>query len=273
MVVYASSHFHSVRSTKLIYNYSGCMGMDDYQNYFDKIEDAAADKRRQQNLDDYHNEMSGNEVGRQSRFLSGDARRALIDKRNGRASRAFSALEALLANDPAYAARYQSVFTKLNEAEAATETALAKAIDRAEAADAALENALDRAMRLEDGTRVFRDGDDVRREDGTVLEDDIADMIEWRGNEPDFAELERGRETARNEWHTVDEVRVYQVDVLGHVRGRLADHKNPPSPEELELFDQMIEDRKPDAVKAEFAVEAVTAVPENSAELSIPELK
>ncbi len=68
----------------------------DYTDEFDEIENSAAERRRIQDFDDLQNEISGNDVGRISRFLSPEALLLLKEKRNGTSSSVMSALDLML---------------------------------------------------------------------------------------------------------------------------------------------------------------------------------
>jgi len=212
-----------------------------------------AERRRQQDRDDYNNEMADRDVGRIRRFLPESARGEDTRKRREKEQRQLSALAMLLQNDPEYAALYEDTFDKLRAAEAATETALARARDGLAAANGMLDETLDRASQLPDGTRAFRDADgNVFSEDGQPITGEALDQVRWRDGAPSYEDYLARKKAVTGAQAAYDEILRYQVDVLGHARGRLTDEDNPPTKEELGELQQDIDTQMPDTVRQEL---------------------
>lgn len=182
---------------------------------------------------DLGHESAGLEVGRIHRFLPDSARPDPTGKRAGREERALSALMTLLQN-PSYAALYNETLDQLRRAEDAAASALAKATDLMDQADSTLEKARIGASTLRDGTRVYRDADgNARTEDGRVIGGHERDQITWRAGAVSYEEFLAHRKAAEDARRAVDDVRRYQVDVLGRARDRLENEDHPPSEKEL----------------------------------------
>lgn len=244
----------------------------DYQNEFDQIEDAAADRRRVQDFDDLQSEMRGDEVGRISRFLSPEARQLLLDKRNGKRSAYMTALDLALLNNPEFAKAYEGAMNTLGKAEDVAE----RVLDRLELQLADMEvqlkdaqtehqNTLGNAATLADGTRVFRDADGkVWDEHGKHVEDARAASIEWSGLEPS-RETYLGHQKSIHDLSTsiqglndsILEIRVYQTDVLGNVRAELTDPDHSGLVEDVEASMDRIIDRMPESLRSEYRMESV----------------
>lgn len=144
---------------------------------------------------------------------------------------------------------------RLGEAERATEIALAKALERQRLADEALADIRDRALKLEDGRRVYRDDDGTFRTEGglSVSEADMdAIAPQWRPGMPGYRDFVESHDAVQAEAATVDEIRGYQTDVLGAARDRLGDDHDPADAAELEATRMRIGDLMPGAVAAEM---------------------
>ena len=162
--------------------------MADYIGEFNAIADAQRERQRAQDLEDYYNELHGNEVGRFPRFLSVEAREALAEGKTGRGSKSsMSALDWLLLNNPEFAQAYEQSMDALSDAEDAVQTALEQAIAKAEETQRELGELMDKAMRLPDGRAVFMDQSGiVRDENGNAIDPVLAATLEWQGYEPSF---------------------------------------------------------------------------------------
>ncbi len=228
--------------------------MDNSTTEFDKIENAAAEKRLAQDFDDLQNELSGNSVGRIQRFLSPEAHALLMEKRNGKQSAVMTALELALMNDPYYAEVYNNTVDRLRELEDATEKAIENAILKEQEAESILETTLDRAAQLPDGTRVFRDENDrVWTEFDQRVKASDAKNIEWRGNEPTSKQYHQDRAKLHENRIATDKLRAYQTDVLDTARERLMDTDNPLRPEELKEMEEGFSKRLSDMRRPEQA--------------------
>ncbi len=209
---------------------------------------AAASAKRQQDFDDLQNELSGLETGRAKRFLTAEQQEARKAGRSGDGRvDAMSRLQLLLASDAAYAALYKETMIALDSAERATERSLSAAALALTKAKEHHQHILDRAARLPDGTIVFRDAaGQIRSADGDLVSVDDAAAIQWHGGEPGFEEHVQAKGAVEASMTAQSELGTYQVDVLGRIRDRMSDDANPPSPEELEVFQRDIVEQMPD---------------------------
>lgn len=220
--------------------------MDNQDNEFDKIENAAADRRRQQDIDDLNNELSGNDVGRTARFLSPEARDRLLAKKQGKPSKAMNALEMALMSNPAYAAIHKAA---VDETRAAQRTADAFQDD----VDMALSEVqtdmarmLDEAVTLPDGRKAFRGKDGVAwTVGGERVDEAITAGIDWSGRptSQDYQELLDREETLGNASHQGRQL----SNRLGEIHNELNDEDEPPSVEAIENYRAEIE-----AIEAEL---------------------
>lgn len=220
--------------------------MDNYDNEFDKIENAAADRRRQQDIDDLNNELSGNDVGRTARFLSPEARERLLAKKQGKPSKAMSALEMALMNNPAYAAIHKAA---VDETRAAQRTAQAFQDDvdmtlsetRADTA-----RMLDEAVTLPDGHKAFMGKGEVAwTVDGERVDEAVTEGIDWSGRprREDYQELLAREETLESASQQGRQL----SNRLGEIHNELKDEGEPPSAETIENYRAEIE-----AIEAEL---------------------
>lgn len=237
------------------------------------IEDKALIERQRRDMEDLNNEIAGRDVGRRARFLNADARSPEAERKK-REARAFQNRLMEMLNDPIYRAKYDGVMQALSDAEQATQAAIDALSDQIEAAQTDLTDMMDNAARLPDGTRVFRDENGVvRHEDGTVVEDHLADTILWTGNEPSFEDLNAAKTRIDGLQGQLDAANGYQNDVLGPARDRITDTDNPPSEGELDDVLDGIQGGMPKAVAAQLPQD--TPVVENamaSAAIPLPDL-
>lgn len=218
--------------------------------------------RQARDFDDLQHELADRDVGRRRRFLPGDARNAeATEKRRAERVEAATRLQLLLQSDPAYAALYNDTMDLLGRAETATETALEKAQAALKEANQALNDTLDRAVALSDGRKVFRDAEGrVWTEDGDQLSPDAAVEIEWTPGAPGYEAFLARKAAAERARADVDDVRHYQVNVLGEARELLTDQDNPPDKEELEQARRRISEKMPDQVRREIESAPVPTV-------------
>jgi hypothetical protein len=155
---------------------------------FEEIAAAQRERQRAQDLEDFNNELHGNETGRLPRFLSVEAREALAEGKTGRQSKSsLSTLDWLLLSDPEFAQAYEQAMDALVDAEDAVQTALDQAIARAEETQRELDELMDKAMRLPDGRAVFMDQSGiVRDENGDAIDPVLVATLEWQGYEPSY---------------------------------------------------------------------------------------
>ncbi|QBF32338.1 hypothetical protein CFI11_14105 [Thalassococcus sp. S3] len=212
------------------------------------------DDKRQRDFDDLQHELTGRDVGRISRFLAeGDVRSPEAKRKKAEREHMRRSLSMLL-DDPIYRARYDRAMDVLRSAEQAVDQAqdsLGRMIRAAQIDISSMEN---RAARLPDGTLVFRDATGtVRSADGTRIESDLAATILWTGQEPSFEEYRAAQQHLEELHISQDDIRNYEVNVLGSARNRLMDEDNPPSFEELDDIMKDIEAEMPDRVRHTIA--------------------
>ena len=231
--------------------------------------------RQARDFDDLQHELADRDVGRRRRFLPGDARNAeATEKRRAERVEAATRLQLLLQSDPAYAALYNDTMNLLGRAETATETALEKAQAALQEANQALNETLDRAVTLSDGRKVFRDAEGrVWTEDGNQLSVDAAAEIEWTPGAPGYEAYLACKAAAERARTDVDEVRHYQVNVLGEARERLTDQDNPPDAKGVVEARERIREEMPESVQREMPSPTVAETASRpSVDVSTPKL-
>lgn len=139
----------------------------------------------------------------------------------------------LLANNPAYAQAHADAVKSWRDTEDAAEQAL-RAIEAALEQARIEQHALMERAPLINGKRVFRDEDgSVWTQDDIRLPDDIANGIQWQGNEPTRKEFKAGQARIEDLIRSGDRVRGIQVEVAD-LGAELNDEENPPSQERTE---------------------------------------
>lgn len=232
----------------------GGIGLREEDEHPDKV---SAARKRKQDLDDFHNEIGGRDVGRIRRFLPEDARPDHSGRRTERQSRIDSALMSLLQSDPAYAALYDEVSDTLDKAQGLTIDALANVNLRIDDAAAKLEDMEDGASTLPDGTIVFRDADGlVLTGDGHKLTADELGRVNWKEGAASWEEYRRQKEILQKAAVERAAILKYQHEVLDPARQHLNSDK-PPSKEELRELQRRIEDMSPMANEAKAEPETV----------------
>lgn len=217
---------------------------------------------QRQEFDDLQNEIAGRETGRQARFLRDGPGSEIAKKKEREAQRALTRMAQLL-NDPVYRAKYGSVLQVLSDSEQATEAAIDQLTKQITDAQTEIDEMKSNAARLPGGTRVFRDADGVvRREDGTTVDDHLADTIIWTGNEPSFEDVQDAKQRLDDLQTALDDVNGYQNGVLGPARDKITDPDNPPSLGELDAVLDNIKTGMPDAVKVQIAETVPAPQPE-----------
>lgn len=250
--------------------------MAEINDEFDEKARAAADEHKKMEFEDLQRELMGVEGPREARFLDADIRDSRdINKRGEKDARRMSRLQLLLLQDPAYAALYNETFDKLRDAERAAEIALASAILTRDAVQRSLQEMLDRAPRLPDGTRVFRDAQgQVWTEDGQLVDPAVAEGIQWRGDEFSYEQYLAQKDTLQSVEDHIQALTHYQINVLGHVRDRMSDKKNPVAKEEMESFQKDMDGRFPVAnyINHASASPAKPEVQQDSASIGMPKM-
>ena len=222
--------------------------------------------QRERDLAEMQNEIGGRGHSRIRRFLPEDheSNPEAQAKRKQKERAYRSALRALLKNDAAYRALYEETFDKLRTHEAATERALDQAReDLAEAKDA-LDEMRENASTLQDGTRVYRSEDgSFYSEDGTLITGEALESIEWREGASSYEDYLAQKKATADAEGRMNDLLVYQADVLGDIRNRMEDEDNPPSKEDMEMFQEKMEHAMRN--RAEHQPEPVQEVPATTA--------
>lgn len=220
--------------------------MDNQDNEFDKIESAAADQRRQQDIDDLNHELSGNDVGRTARFLSPEVRERLLAQKQGKPSKTASALEMALMSNPAYAAIHKAA---VDETRAAQHNVQAFQDDVEVAlseARADIAHMLDEAVTLPDGRKAFMGEDGIAwTMESERVDEAITAGIDWskRPKHDAFQELLAREEALENASQQGRQL----SNRLGEIHNELSDEDEPPSAEAIENYRAEIE-----AIEAEL---------------------
>lgn len=228
--------------------------------------------RQRQEFDDLQNEIAGRSTGRRTRFLP-DGPGSEEAKRREREARAFQTRLAELLADPIYRAKYETTLNILRDAERAVDAALAQIDTDLVAAQAHLDDLQDRAARLPDGSRVYKDGDgNVRREDGSLVDDVLVDTIIWTGNEPSFEDYRAATDRIDALERDKDAVEGYQNDVLGPSRDRLTDDDNPPDLGQLDDIADDINGEMPKSVQHQMPETTAAAPKVRVQNIELPKL-
>jgi len=228
--------------------------------------------RQRQEFDDLQNEIAGRSTGRRARFLP-DGPGSEEAKRKEREARAFQTRLAEMLTDPIYRAKYEDTLNILRDAERAVDAALAQIEIDLVAAQAHLDDLQDRAAQLPDGSRVYKDAEgNVRREDGSLVDDVLVDTIIWAGNEPSFEDYRTATDRIDALERNKSAVEGYQNDVLGPSRDRMTDEDNSPNPGELDDIADGIQSSMPNIVQ-EHMPEVTTSAPDvQTSSIGIPSL-
>ncbi len=211
---------------------------ENFSDSFNKHADSLRETRKQDDFDNLQHSLSGVETGQQVRHgLSKDTSGGIFgNKRKTITEQIRETLDWLLLNNPAYAGAHEVAMMSLQSAEQAASSVLDKVLSALGREFIALDNLLGRAACLPDGRKVFRDRNgDVRSEDGSIITDDLAMLIVWRGDEPTYEEYQSQMNRVEELRQASDELRGVEVE-LGGIRGELHDNESPPS---LERVDEL----------------------------------
>jgi len=202
---------------------------------FNQIAQAQKERAKAQDLEDYSNELQGNEVGRQRRFLSDEAFDEIHSARTGKkgSNGKLSTLEFLLLNDLAYAQLHQQV-AENNRASQARLTDLQDRIDNAAARlESQIEATLDQTVTLPDGRKAFmREDGAVLTADGELVDLTIVQGFNWDGRPTyeTYLELIEGHSRLEELKEEGDKHSLR----LGEIMDALKDDNDPPSASELQ---------------------------------------
>ncbi|WP_439543305.1 hypothetical protein [Hyphomicrobium sp.] len=242
-----------------------------------------AARTREEDRRDNERELAGIDIGREARFHGTEF---VEERRQGRsgassaqrsAQREFtSRLQMLLATNPGYAALYNDTMGALGDAEDATDRAIVKAEAAHKAAQEKLEQTRSRAAKLPtDDSPVFKDKHGiVRNERGEAVNDDIADRIEWRGDEPAYEQFLEDSESVKDRLTRLEALQGFRVDTLGRFRDLMDDKDNPITETELregqrEIAEKLVEHRVHETIGRSAAI---VDQPRPSAGVAIPDI-
>lgn len=190
----------------------------------------------------FNRAMSGLETGDGNAHNSKSKDKAADAQRKGKSSGLRKLDEWLL--NPEYEALYNRFGDLLSGYETATETALGRA-------ENALAELLDRAAHLPDARAVFRDENgNVVTEDGSIIDPETAVAIQWPDDAPTYKDYLKRKQD-------LDELRRYQIDVLGEARERYENPDDPMTAEEIEQRMKEIQEQAPQQIEAELKPDEV----------------
>ncbi|WP_171168099.1 hypothetical protein [Ruegeria sp. HKCCA0370] len=171
--------------------------------------------KQARDFDDLQNEMAGRDVGRIGRFLPANARTADASGRSKQdRTEALTRLQAMMANNPAYAALFEETANVLMDAQSRLEIVLERVQLEIQRSQSALDEKLERAARLPDGTHVFKDQNgDIRREDGSKVSGDLAATILWNGTEPTLEDVQADRQRLQRLGILADDIHAGQAEI------------------------------------------------------------
>lgn len=188
------------------------------------IRKADADQRLKENLDDYNNELAGNDVGRIQRFGFEHLRKETVQEEK----RKKSALDQMMLSE-AYRAAWIGAMDAVNKADDAVYRALLNASHDLSIAEKTHEDLLDNAATTADGTKVFRDKNgNAYTENGERLSAEIMANIMWADNAPTWEEYSDSREKLTSAQDRYSDVNA-KSDRLVEIREELNDEDNPAS--------------------------------------------
>ncbi len=242
---------------------------DDFQQY----ERGQRAKRRQQDHDDFHNEMAGRDVGRINRFLPESRQPHIQKSRRERDAERLTQLALALQNTD-YAALYDETVSMVDDYAAKAETGIEDALAAVSTTAQALEGLTDNAARLHpSGEPVFRDenGNAVRA-DGTPLGPEETASVVWPDNAPTYEEYIAAKQAHAAAQEHLTAWREYQI-YLAEIQNRLNDPENPLSPEELKDIQEEVERRYPAAKSDHDHAETRTIEPDTTQSANIEVFK
>lgn len=200
--------------------------MVDYIDHFNEISRVAAEQRSRDDALDKGLEAAGLDGSRRARFGVSDAENSVGGKEKSEKERIARTLRWLLLNDAEYARLHGEAMTAIRLASQQAQDLITLIETELAAIHGIIADIMDSAAQLPDGTRVFRDeGGVVRYVDGEIVPDDLAETIEWGGDEPGY---EYQRQVYDRESQLTDALHVargMQVE-LGGYRNELTNNEN-----------------------------------------------
>ncbi len=186
-------------------------------------------------LEDLNHAMSGAEVGRQRRHIRDkDIDPQTGEKGKGRSGAVQRTLDWLLLNDHDYAVAHRGLMSAIREAQQSTQHAYARIEEALTLERSLLDELKSNAARLPDGALVFKDNNgQVRSADGEIVPAELAEGIEWHGDEPSFEDYQAQRNRVDDLERARDEILGIERE-LGEIHARGSNNDAPLTPEEIE---------------------------------------
>ena len=201
---------------------------------FEQLSQEASERKRIQDLKDLNDELAGRETGRIKRYLGATSADDPSSPNNRHRASSVSILDQLMISDPIYRDMHHRTSQALAHAQNRLDQARDRFASMRQETETELEDMKARAARLPDGAAVFRDKNGaVRREDGSIVDQTLADTVLWRGDEPSYEDWKAANERLERLEEKEREVEAAQQEI-GEMQDRLQDADNPPSPEEME---------------------------------------
>ncbi len=214
-----------------------------------------SEKRRNQDRDDFNNEVAGRDTGRIKRFLSQEARDHLEEGKDEKRQEKLSLLDILLMTDPVYAQLYSDVMEKTEQIDRAVNKALMLANQRIDNLETNLADIRGRAQRLSDGTLVYRSQDGaVFSDDGILVSQREIGAVRWEASDPSWEERREAGEALESAYRKKEEIEEYRDGTLQHAKDRMNDRDNPPDKDELQDLYDSITNEVPDDVKVNMDI-------------------
>ena len=231
------------------------MTSDEFPDDFELITAMQSAKLRAEDFDRHQRAEAGLETGDGNRHNNKDKNKTMLAQSRSGLSETLTALQEALEN-PEYARAYKAVSDLLDRIESTT----AKAIAATEQDIAEMEA---NAGRLPDGTLVFRDQHgNVLTADGEPVEPALAEGVIFPPGAVSYQDYQKRKQE-------LDDLQIYQIDVLGSARDRLNDPDTPPTKQELDEWEQRIKEEAPEMLKSQLASNIQDANPELSDSLKV----
>ena len=231
---------------------------------FQELIESERAKRHDKDQVDFNNEVAGREVGRQKRFLSGEAQPGRKESKQEKHAEQLSRL-AIMMQNAEYAVLYNETVDMVRDYASQSESEIDVAQSAVSVAGQKLEEITDNAAKLHpDGESVFLDKDgNAVGADGTPLSAEEAASVVWPDQAPTYEEYLSAKKSYADAQSQLDAWLAYQL-YLGDVQLRLDDADNPLSSKELEQLQKDIVSRMPASVGVESDLSPSSVTPQVS---------
>ena len=186
-------------------------------------------KQAQIDAADIHAERAGLETGRIERFVHATDERSLeAERKKDSAWQSFQSLLQRYLDDPVYRAAWERVNDLLSEVQDKLDAALEKVTAGIERLEALIEAQEDNAVKLPDGTAVFRAADgSVRTADGRLLKEAETASLTFPEGLPSWEHYSDARDALQSARARRDKLIGIQEDVIDPARDKLNDPDDP----------------------------------------------